>query len=289
MSKPASARPPIVAACIASSLLLALVAMTGPARAQDERIPNFAPDAHTGWLKPPGDEFIQPEHGPGPVRSDPAKPYIGRNIQAQETTKIADLSNPILQPWVVEQMRKSNEEVLAGKGGLHRALTLLAPWRARLPALSRASDLHHPVAEASGDDVGTGFPAPPRLARRAAQRQSEAVLVRRIGRPLRERRHPRRRHRRFQRPHLCGQLPHAAHDAASHGGALQALPAARSWKSPYRSRTPAPSRCRGPRSSATPATAANEVPLHEMVCAENNSDHFSQGLAPIPQADQPDF
>jgi hypothetical protein len=31
-----------------------------------------------------------------------------------------------------------------------------------------------------------------------------------------------------------------------------------------------------------------EVPLHEMVCAENNSDHFAQGLAAIPQADKPD-
>jgi hypothetical protein len=33
----------------------------------------------------------------------------------------------------------------------------------------------------------------------------------------------------------------------------------------------------------------SEVPLHEMVCAENNGDHFSQGLHPIPQADKPDF
>ena len=32
-----------------------------------------------------------------------------------------------------------------------------------------------------------------------------------------------------------------------------------------------------------------EVPLHEMVCAENNSDHFGQGLYPIPQASHPDF
>jgi hypothetical protein len=32
-----------------------------------------------------------------------------------------------------------------------------------------------------------------------------------------------------------------------------------------------------------------EVPLHEMVCAENNEDHFNQGLVPIPRADKPDF
>jgi hypothetical protein len=32
-----------------------------------------------------------------------------------------------------------------------------------------------------------------------------------------------------------------------------------------------------------------EVPLHEMVCAENNEDHFNQGLVPIPQADKTEF
>ena len=34
---------------------------------------------------------------------------------------------------------------------------------------------------------------------------------------------------------------------------------------------------------------AQEVPLHEMLCAENNQDYFNQGLVPIPQADKPDF
>ena len=32
-----------------------------------------------------------------------------------------------------------------------------------------------------------------------------------------------------------------------------------------------------------------EVPLHEMVCAENNEDHFNKGLVPIPTADQSEF
>jgi hypothetical protein len=29
--------------------------------------------------------------------------------------------------------------------------------------------------------------------------------------------------------------------------------------------------------------------LLETVCAENNGDHFSKNLFPIPQADRPDF
>ena len=52
--------------------------------------------------------------GPGPVLSDPAHPYIP-NGQGQSTFRIADLSNPSLQPWVVAQMKKTNEDVLAGK------------------------------------------------------------------------------------------------------------------------------------------------------------------------------
>src|SRR5262245_40224021 len=85
--------------------------------AENEQIPNFAPDSRTGWLKPPGDEFIAPPSGPGPVKFDPAHPYVSNAVARQETVKIADLTNPILQPWVREQMRKANAEVLAGKVG----------------------------------------------------------------------------------------------------------------------------------------------------------------------------
>src|SRR6267142_1145245 len=55
--------------------------------------------------------------GPGPIKADPTHPYVSNAIARQETVKIADLTNPILQPSVVEQMRKANEEVLAGKVG----------------------------------------------------------------------------------------------------------------------------------------------------------------------------
>src|SRR5438874_9401752 len=105
---------PFAAAAVAAFLYTA--AALGPVlSAENEQLPNFAPDSVTGWLKPPGDEFLPPASGPGPVRSDPARPYVSNAVARQETVKIADLTNPILQPWVVEQMRKSNEEVLAEK------------------------------------------------------------------------------------------------------------------------------------------------------------------------------
>ena len=96
----------------------ACVLMPGRALAADDpAIPNFSPDSTTGWLKPPGDEFIQPASGPGPIKSDPSRPYVSNALARQETVKIADITNPILQPWAAAQMKKANDEVLAGKVG----------------------------------------------------------------------------------------------------------------------------------------------------------------------------
>jgi hypothetical protein len=62
---------------------------------------------------------VAPPSGPGPVTNDPQYPYL-TNAEAartgrQPTYRVADLTNPILKPWAIEQMRKANEEVIAGK------------------------------------------------------------------------------------------------------------------------------------------------------------------------------
>jgi len=87
------------------------------AAAQAAAIPNFAPDTRTSWFpdRPEGDDFYPPESGPGPVMSDPAHPYVPNGEGRQPTYRVADLTNPILQPWAKEQMKKANDEVLAGK------------------------------------------------------------------------------------------------------------------------------------------------------------------------------
>ncbi len=79
-------------------------------------IPNFMPDTTTSWFpdRPAGDDFLPPESGPGPVLADPKHPYI-TNQAGQPTYRVADLSNPILKPWAIEQMKQANDEVLAGK------------------------------------------------------------------------------------------------------------------------------------------------------------------------------
>src|SRR3954468_13269400 len=99
--------------------LLSLPAAVGAAQ---QAIPDFATDAAVGWVASGmgfGTDFVQPPSGPGPVTNDPAHPYV-TNVAAaatgkQPTFRVADLTNPILRPWAIEQMGKANQDVLAGK------------------------------------------------------------------------------------------------------------------------------------------------------------------------------
>jgi hypothetical protein len=74
-------------------------------------------DRDTAWLpdRPTGDDFLPPPSGPGPVTSRKDRPYVPNGRGQQPTYRIADLTNPILKPWVIERMKKANEVVLAGK------------------------------------------------------------------------------------------------------------------------------------------------------------------------------
>jgi hypothetical protein len=116
---------------ISSGKLLAGGALAGvfllsaaslPFARSEERIPNFANSPNVGWIASGmgfGTDFVQPPSGPGPVTNDPRYPYVTNADAArtgkQPTFRVADLANPILQPWAVEQMKKANAEVLAGK------------------------------------------------------------------------------------------------------------------------------------------------------------------------------
>jgi hypothetical protein len=270
----------------------------GPARAADDaRIPNFAPDSVTGWLKPPGDEFIQPDSGHGPVRADPAHPYVPnsfpyvpREAAAQQTEMIADLSNPILQPWVVEQMRKSNAEVLAGKVGFTARSRC---WPHGVPGF-----LLYPVHPIF-----------------FIQTQEKVVMT--WGQD-------------FQLRHVYLNVPHTNDPKPSWYGesvghyengdtlvvdtiGLNDRTYIDNYRTPHTTKLHVVERFRllpggqsmvvnvrveDPGAFTMPWNAVQryqidhqpaEVPLGEMVCAENHEDYFHQGLAPVPQADKPDF
>jgi hypothetical protein len=267
------------------------VALLAPASAApDEKIPNFSPDSATGWLKPPGDEFIQPDSGPGPVKADPSAPYHTNALFAQETPKIADLSNPILQPWVKEQMRKENEAVLAGKVGftarsrcwphgvpgfllypVHPIIMIQTPkevlmtwgqdFQLRRIYLNQPHS-KNPKPSWYGESVGH-------------YENGDTLVVDTIG--MNDRTYVDN----YRTPHTTALHVVERFRITDGGQALEVT-----------------ARVEDPGAFTMPWTAVQryridhrpaEVPLHEMVCAENNEDHFNQGLAPIPQAKTADF
>ena len=99
--------------------LLMAAAVPGLSFAADgAKVPNFHVDSGVAWMEV-GDELIAPPSGPGPIANDPRYPYVdngaARRRGIQPTYRVADLSNPILQPWAREEMKKANDDVIAGK------------------------------------------------------------------------------------------------------------------------------------------------------------------------------
>src|SRR4030081_3195712 len=122
MFKPAStlaARRNVWAALLCGSAALC------PAQAAQPSPPDLSPSDRVGWIAY-GPEYIPLPNGPRPVSSDPAHPFIpnateilsgqpnAKNVSEHTTFAVSDISNPILQPWAREELRKLNERVLAG-------------------------------------------------------------------------------------------------------------------------------------------------------------------------------
>jgi hypothetical protein len=75
--------------------------------------PDFQSDG-VAWIATSQDYIAAPA-GPRPVGNDPAHPFVPNGRGAQPTYRISDTGNPNLKPWAVEQMKKDNDQVLAGK------------------------------------------------------------------------------------------------------------------------------------------------------------------------------
>jgi hypothetical protein len=102
---------------LAGAVLLA-GGLSAPALAQRASPPVFAGKPSDGWFAYTR-VFIPPASGPGPVQPDPAHRGVSndeyRATGRQPSLSVADLNNPILQPWARDKVRERNELVLAGK------------------------------------------------------------------------------------------------------------------------------------------------------------------------------
>jgi hypothetical protein len=98
-------------------LSLAAVAATFYATAA-LAVPDFAPTASSAWYSY-SREWMPPIAGAGPVMQDKAHPRVSnddfRATGQQPTYPFADTSNPILQPWAAQGLRKLNAETLSGR------------------------------------------------------------------------------------------------------------------------------------------------------------------------------
>jgi hypothetical protein len=262
--------------------------------ADQSAIPNFASNSNIGWIASGsgfGTDFVQPPSGPGPVTNDPAHPYITNAAAAasgrQPTFRVADLTNPILQPWAVAQMKKANQDVLAGK------VAFTADAR----------------CFAAGVPSFLLYPANPV---RFLQTPREVVMI--------WQQDAQTRHVYLNQPHSAHPMPSWYGESVGHyeGGdtlvvdtiGLNDKTFVDNYRTPHTTALHVTERFKlidggrtidvsvhvEDRGAFTTAWNAiqryrrvDDEPMAEMVCAENNAGYFNYDVVPIPQAERPDF
>ena len=99
---------------ILAPIALAIAASVAPFAASGQSATSIPDFTGGGWITNRND-FLPPASGPGPVTFDPAHPYVMDGIPGKQPTfRVADLNNPILQPWTRDALKKLNDNVLAG-------------------------------------------------------------------------------------------------------------------------------------------------------------------------------
>ena len=98
----------IIALCASSALIRPAVS------APQERIPNFSPSAGIAWQSRSPTGLDPSRTGPQPVGPDPVI-FKDHPYDMDTDFPVLDVTNPNLQPWVVDALRAQNDRVLSGK------------------------------------------------------------------------------------------------------------------------------------------------------------------------------
>jgi hypothetical protein len=254
------------------------------------RIPDFA-SARFAWLAL-GVDWLDPPPGlgRGPIRPDPAHPYHGnRDGPGQVTPHIGNTKDPVLKPWAAKQMQDSNDEVLSGKHGLpFSAQSFCYPGGVPEQLLTPAQPFYfiqtpsvvwmiwesdHMVRRIYLTDTHSETVTPSWFGESIGHYENgDTLVVDTIGLAT---------HMSFldwfRTPHSEKEHVVERFKLSADGMTLEALV-----------------KVEDPDTFNEPLYMMRrwrKVPnqLLEMVCAENNGDHFGKNLFPIPQADTPDF
>jgi hypothetical protein len=113
----------IFTSCGAGAIALLAMSTAGhvqeapKAAAQSADVPSLMGE----WARSDNEaRFMPPPSGPGPIRDDPAHPHHGHRQgvagkpDLDATPWVADLTNPILKPWVAAALKKNAELGLSG-------------------------------------------------------------------------------------------------------------------------------------------------------------------------------
>ncbi len=267
--------------CAAVTLGAAFGAETAP-------VPNFAPNSATGWLAQ-DDEFIPPPGGPGPVLSDPSHRYVSFykfRDNPNPLFRVADLSNPILQPWVREQLRKVNERALSGQVvsiPKERCWPVGVPAFLLLPAtpvyfIQTPSEAvmiwmqDHQVRHVYLNVPHSENLKPSWFGESVGRYEDDTLVVDTIGVSTRT------FVDNYQTPHTDALHVVERFRMVDGGKTLEVnahVEDSGAFTTPW--------------SAIQRYRRVEQAPMIEMACAENNEDHFHHGLDPMPQADRPDF
>jgi hypothetical protein len=293
MSQSSGWRLKRIVVCGASALLACFSAALWPTlAAQGPSVPDFAPDSSTGWIAT-SQEFVPPPSGPGPVVADPAHaPKPG-----QPAFRVADLSNPILQPWAKEELRKANERALSGKAAYtpkERCWPIGVPGFLLYPVfpvyfLQTPQEVvmiwaeDHQVRHVYLNRQHSAQVKPSWFGESVGRYEGDTLVVDTVGvngrtfvdnyrTPHTDKLHVIERFRMTDGGKTLEARVHVE-DPGAFTTAWEALQRYRRIDSSGDKNDP-----RVPRAG-----------LEEMACAENNGDRFNEGLQPIPQAERADF
>jgi hypothetical protein len=283
---------------IVRTIVMAFSACASVAASAADRpaAPNFAPSSTTGWIGY-GPEYMPVENAPRPVAADPAHPYVPNAIEylsarpnmkvvEQSTFPVADLSNPILQPWVRDELGKLNARVLSGQPVFeHRA----SCWPAGVPAFDLAvvnpvffiqtekqvtiiSTADHMVRRVHLNAPHSPRVAPSWFGESVGHYEGDTLVVDTIGlnaktyvdiyrTPHSEQLHV------IERFRLIEDGRTLEVDIYVEDPGAFTVP----WRGTQR------------------FVRSDRGPLLEAVCAENNANYFNHEVDPMPVADRPDF
>jgi hypothetical protein len=110
--------------------LLAAFMCAGVAPGLVQQSPPDFSAAKAGWVSV-GGEWTPLPGSPPPVKQDPTYRYVPNNVGGQPTFRIADLDNPNLTQFAKDSLKRTNDEVLAGKPMWSRSARC---WATGVPA-----------------------------------------------------------------------------------------------------------------------------------------------------------